>query len=422
MSKIMASEFNLMQLPDLVLYNICSLINCPFDLLHFGNTCSRLRKISSSSSLWWSLAFRWFKGLWIFMEDGSIEENARNWLLDIIRIYCKRPISTKLECQFANGEVWQRVDTPKFRFLVSMMRIAYTRDKDDHPAVLFEQWLYDVGLYKRSGSLIDFATPDLEFSRDMVIELSALGQAAERDLRRRKQPFKDPKYYIKRIASSKDSWMSDLFPESPCGSICPLLMSPFQDASINETSGIQGLAMCVSVVLERHLQNYYKASSLPLQRIWEIVKVFTTVFISEILDPLQSFQSRFGTQSLKLVVLAIVDENLYEFKNLQVILEHFGLNIKSKDVINDLAVYLKKYKGVDFAVDEIRSYFRSAINEEVKNAVSPPDSSNNIVTRINITDSDLIGGDNYKQEMSAAAFISDYGVLVTWHLTGRMRF
>ncbi|GBM30187.1 hypothetical protein AVEN_134225-1 [Araneus ventricosus] len=421
MCEIMASEFSLMELPDLVLYNICSFINCPFDLLHFGNTCSRLRKISSSSSLWWSLAFRWFKGLWIFMEDGSMEENARNWLLEIIYIYCKRPVSTKLGCQFTNGEVWQRVDTPKFRFLVSMIRTAYTRDKDDHPAVLFEQWLYDIGLYKRLESFIDFATPDLEFSRDMVTELSALGQAAERDLRRRKQPFKDPKYYIRRIASSKDSWMTDLFPESPCGSICPLLMSPFQDASIHETSGIQGLAMCLSVVFERNIQNHYKASSLSLQRIWEIVKVFTTVFVSEILDLLQLFQSRFETQSLKLVVLTIVGENLSDFKQLQVILDHFGLNIKSKDVINDLAIYLKKYRGVDFAVDEIRSYFRNAINEEVKNAVSPP-GSDSIVTRINITDSDLIGGDNYKQEMSAAAFISGYGVLVTWHLTGRTRF
>ncbi|CAL1262141.1 unnamed protein product [Larinioides sclopetarius] len=421
MSETMAPDFNLMELPDLVLYNICSFINCPFDLLHFGNTCSRLRKISISSSLWWSLAFRWFKGLWIFMEDGSTEENARNWLIEIIRIYCKRPVTTKFGCHFTNGEVWNRVDTPKFRFLVSMIRTAYTRDKDDHPAVLFEQWLYDIGLYKRLEPLLDFATPGIEFSRDIVTELSALGQAAERDLRRRKQPFKDPKYYIKRIASSKDSWITDLFPESPCGSICPLLMSPFQDASINETSGIQGLAMCLSVVFEKHLRNHYKASSLSLQKIWEIVKVFTTVFVSEILDLLQSFQSRFEAQSLKLVVLAIVDENLSDFKQLQVILDHFGLNIKSKDVINDLAIYLKRYKGVDFAVDEIRSYFRNAINEEIKNVVSPP-GSDSIVTRINITDSDLIGGDNYKQEMSAAAFISDYGVLVTWHLTGRTRF
>ncbi|GIY03068.1 f-box domain-containing protein [Caerostris darwini] len=415
----MASNPSIVHLPDLVLYNICSFIECPFDLLHFGNTCSRLRKISSSSSLWWSVAFRWLKGLWFFMEEGTSEENARNWFLEILRIYSKRSLNTKLECHFSNNETWIRVDSPKFRFLVNMIRLAYSRDKDDHPAVLYEQWLYDIGVYKRLESSIDFTVPNLKFTESMVHQLSALGQASERDLQRRKQPYKDPKYYIRRISSSRDSWMSDLFPENPCGSVCPLLMSPFQEAINHETSGLQGLAMCFSVVFERRLQNYYRTSFVSLQRIWEIVKVFTTVFLSEMLNLLPLFEA---SHDLKFIVITAVDENLYDFKQLQLILDTIDLNIKSKDVIQDLSVFLKRYNGLDFAVDDVRSHFRSALNEEIKNVLFPSDSFNSSVTRINITDSDLIGGDNSRQEMSAAAFVSDNGVLVTWHLTGRMRY
>ncbi|GIX97858.1 f-box domain-containing protein [Caerostris extrusa] len=239
----------------------------------------------------------------VFMEEGTSEENARNWFLEILRIYSKQSINTKLECHFSNNETWRRVDSPKFRFLVNMIRLAYSRDKDDHPAVLYEQWLYDIGVYKRLESSIDFTVPNLKFTESMVHQLSALGQASERDLQRRKQPYKDPKYYIRRIASSRDSWMSDLFPENPCGSVCPLLMSPFLEATNHETSGLQGLAMCFSVVFERRLQNYYRTSFVSLQRIWEIVKVFTTVFLSEMLNLLPLFE---GSHDLKFIVITAV--------------------------------------------------------------------------------------------------------------------
>ncbi|GFU63854.1 f-box domain-containing protein [Trichonephila clavipes] len=409
----------IMELPDEVLYKICTFINCPFDLLHFGNTCSRLRKISSSSSVWWSIAFHWFKGLWVFMEDGSGEENARNWFLDILRLFCKRPIRTKLECVFSNGEMWRRVDNPRFRILVNMMRMAYSTEKEEHPAVLYEEWLYDIGLYKRFEPNIDFKEPTLEFNEDMVNQLCTLGQASERDLCRRKQPFKSLKYYIKRIETAEKSYMTNLFANSPCGSICPLLISPFVNALAAETSGVQGLSMCSSIVFEKHLQKYYKACTLSLPRVWEIVKVFCTIFVTEILDLLLTLSLN---MSVRLGVIKIVDENLCDFKQSQFMLDHFDLNIESKHVAHDLAIFLRKYQGIDFAVDEIRSVFRNAINEEIHKVLFPPGPSNYFVTRINLTDSDLIGGDNFRQEMAAAAFVSRNGVLVTWHLIGRMRY
>ncbi|KAG8189537.1 hypothetical protein JTE90_008497 [Oedothorax gibbosus] len=413
------SNYSLLDLPDLVLYNICAELTCPFDLLSLGNTCSRLRRISSTPSSWWKLAFRWLRGLWVLMEEGSIEVNARDWMLDIMRQYCAKATRTKPEVVFNGGETWRRVDSPKFRFLFNLMRVAYTKDREDNPAVLYEQWLYDMGLYQRTSLCVEYTRHDFDFSQDEVVQLSTLGQASERDLCRRKQPFKDPKWYLKRIGVSGQPWMEELFPVSLNGSICPLLMCPFLNSCHREVSGPQGLAICFSRVFEQRLMHTCKSSSLPLYNVWELIKVATSVFMSEILFVLRSFESRLADLSLKGAFCAIVMENIHNFPQVQMIFEKMELSFTAMDVCRDLILLLNEYKEIDFVVDDVRLVLRRAINEEINKVLFP---SCSLVTRINLTDSDLIGGDNSKHEMSSAAFVSDHGVLVTWHLTGRMRY
>lgn len=419
--EISTTNPSLLDLPDLALLHICSSMTCPFDLLHFGNTCTRLRKISSATSLWWTMAFRWLKGLWILMEEGSIEVSSRDWMLDIMRQYCTKPTSTKSECHFSDyQETWRRVDSPKFRFLFHLMRVAYARDRDDSPAVLYEQWLYDIGVYHRSGGAnVDYTAPNLEFSPDVILQLSSLGQASERDLCRRKQPYKDAKYYVKRVGIARGSWMDELFPVGHHGSICPLLICPLYDSFHHEVSGIQGVAMCVSVVFERRLRTHSKASSLPLYKVWEGIKVVCTVFVSEIFTVLGTFQSQFKDLGLKAILLTLIVENLHDFNQLKLVFERMGVNFTVKDILQDLYHLFEKYREIDFLVDDVRLFLRKAINKEIENVLFP---SKSAVTRINLTDSDLIGGDNSKHEMSSAAFVTDHGVLVTWHLTGRMRY
>lgn len=418
----MAYSYTFLDLPDLVLHNICSHIDDPFDLMYLGNTCTRLRKITSAPSLWWSVAFQWLEGLWIYINSNPDESHPREWLLEIIKAFTIKRAGSEMKCEFQNGEQWKRVESSKFRCLVGMLRLAYERHKDNHPAVLFEQWLYDIGLYRRVNVRTNYTCQNLEFSKDVIEQLTKLGQAEERDLRRRKQPNKDLRYYIKRVHTSEEEWMTELFPAGPHGSICPLLMCPLQNAVTNEVSGLQGLSICLCIALTRILRRHYKALYLPLRDAIIVIKTFCSFFVQDVMNVLPSLESRFGTMSIKSAVLYIVNENEYNKPLLQNVFTLYRITLPCENVLREFSNFLQEQGGIDMIVDKWRRRIRETMYNEINYVLFQNNSNNNAVTRINLTDSDLIGGDNSRQEMSAAAFVSQTGVLVTWHLTGRMRF
>lgn len=419
----MAHSYTLLDLPDLVLHKICMYIPDPFDLVYFGNTCTRIRRISSSPSLWWPIAFRWCDGLWIYIDSNPDEDHPRDWLLQVLRSFMIKRFGTEMKCEFSGREEWKRVDSYKFRCLVGMVRLAYEKHKDNHPAILYEQWLYDIGLYRRVNVCNNFASQNFEFNRDVIEQLTKLGQAEERDLRRRKQPNKDLRYYIKRVNTAGKEWMSELFPAGPHGSICPLLMCPLQNAITNEVSGIEGLSICLSIALAEILRKKHKALFLSLRDILVIVKAFCTFFMEDVMTVLPSIDSSDGATTFKSAVLHIVNHNAFNRCLLQNVFTLYGVKLQCKEVLREFSNFLQQEGGIDMIVDKFRARVRETMFSEINRVLFDNNvDCNNMVTRINLSDSDLIGGDNSKQEMSAAAFVSQTGALVTWHLTGRMRF
>lgn len=417
----MESNINLLDLPDLVLHNICTYISDPFDLIHFGNTCTRFRMITSAPSLWWPIAFQWFDGLWIYLSYNSESDHPRDWLIEVFRKVTVLSSGTDTKCAFSDGEEWVRCESRKFRCIFGMLRLVYGGKKNDHPAVLYHQFAYDVGLYVRVNVHTDFSnTSEAGFSEDAVNVLSHLGQAADRDLRRRKQPNKDPKYYIRYCATAKNKWMSELFPTGLYGTICPMLICPFQNSFTDETTGLQGLSVCLSEILALYLKRCCK--SLRLKDILSIIKTFCAFFVQEIANMLPEMQSRFSTTSLKALVPIIIKEKLLNVELLQTVLDVYSVNFTCRDVLTGFVNKLRDYDGIDSIVERVRLRLRYALYDEINSVLFQNDNNDHTVTRINLTDSDLIGGDNARQEMSASAFISKNGVLITWHLTGRMRF
>ncbi|XP_015925266.2 uncharacterized protein [Parasteatoda tepidariorum] len=415
----MSCSHSLVNLPDLVLHHICTFLSCPFDLLHFGSTCSRIRKITLSESLWWPLAFQWFDGLWIMLHKASRRYNSRDWFLETIKYYSTRSSRTKQECLFLDGEKWERVDTKKARFLINLLDLVYSQDFDS-PFVLYERYLYDIGMYTRMNPCLNFADDNLEISRNTILELADLSQAADRDLRRRKQPFKDYKYYIKRFGTSAN-WKTDLFPSNINGSICPLLLCPLRCTSISDASKVEALRLCLSIILGKHLRSCYTVSSMPLKDLPDAFHLFTSVFLSHLL----SSSAPVALDSEGKVCLkkcsALLCKDLARFEELQYMFHAFGFNIRYENVLTDIGDFFTRLESLNHAVDQIRLKLRKEMMLEIEKVLFPNNERND-VTRVNLTDSDFIGGDNCQQEMSAAAFISNKGAFVTWHLIGRMRF
>lgn len=416
--EVVESTCEILDLPDLALYHICTYISCPFDLLHFGNTCTRLRNITSSPLLWHSLSFKCLHGLWVQLEEGSVEENPREWLLDVIRQLISKKINTKTNCIFPNGEEWIRGDTPKIRFLVRLLQLSYSTEKDPHPAVLHEQWLYDIGIFKRCNTVMDFPT----FLRNMdnlpiAEELSNLSQAAERDLRLRKQPFKDKRYYIKFAGLAVEEEIVNLFPFSENEPLCPLLLVPSEPPK--DTLGLIPLLPCLGKILVKHLSKHYKLLSIHMMTLWEIIKVFSS-FLVEMVT--REHQQRTQPCTLKEVLLTIFDDNPYNTGLFDDMTNYFHLQIPYREVVVEFCGLLNGNESKTLGIEVIRSSLRKQLLNEVKFTLFPPESSNNHAARLNLTDSDLIGGDNGHQEMSCAALISNYGVLVIWQLVGRSRY
>ncbi|KFM60170.1 hypothetical protein X975_24541, partial [Stegodyphus mimosarum] len=297
----MASKCHLLDLPDLVLHNICEFITCPFDLVHFGNTCSRLREVSLSQKLWWTVAFQWCKGLWTFIKHSSDSEDPREWMLYVIKQYTRLPNETKSECFFSNGEKWERSESRKFRFLFGLLHLIYKKEQNEYPAIFFQEWLYDIGLYQRIGPRIDYTVDNLQFHHDDILQLSNLGEAIDRDLYRIDHPHKDPACYIKQVATADANWLS-LFPSGVHGSMCPFLMDLHLNCTTCEKYGFQGLAVCLSLVIEKHVEAQSNIFKLPINKVSNFISTFCRHFVIEVVRNLPKIRSSVETQPIKSAV------------------------------------------------------------------------------------------------------------------------
>lgn len=85
--------------------------------------------------------------------------------------------------------------------------------------------------------------------------------------------------------------------------------------------------------------------------------------------------------------------------------------------MTECSALLGEHGALDAIVDKARIRWRHALLAEIEATFGCTNVGT--VTRLNLTDCDVIGGDNTRQEMAAAAFVSPSAVLVTWQLLGR---
>lgn len=418
----MESPLNLLSLPDLALYHICSYLDCPIDLLNVSSTCTRLRKAVSSQSFWWRAALNWCEGMWPWLEKPPALNSPQQWIIGVLQKHASLSHNTKSLCTFGD-EKWERVDDRKFRCHLGMLRIAYAdRNRSDHPAILYQQWLYDIGLYHRSNPSLSFSLDDFKFNSEAISMLASLGQAKERDLRARKQPHINPVYYIQKVAVAHADWQDMLFPSGPHGTIAPLLICPFQDAGCSELSGLYGLRMCLSLVLEKHLKPFCLTNQVTPAEMWTIINRASESFLKQFVMFIPQMKERYGLHCMRPGLSELAKMDSTSLQSWQSDLDELKVPFHWKSLVQELHHYVERYKGIDNVVDKVRLRWRHAIVKMADHVLGGGSDKDKTVVRINLTDSDLIGGDNKRQEMSATAFISDCGVLVTWHLTGRIRF
>ncbi|EEC07394.1 hypothetical protein IscW_ISCW005435 [Ixodes scapularis] len=389
----------LLSLPDLALYEICAALSCPFDLLSLGCTCRRLHEVSSSRSLWLSLSLKWCSQLWHWLDFIPSEEEPKAWLLQLLHN------DGNLKCQPDVDETWERVEDPRFACQAAMLRRAYTdMDIRVSPLVLHRRWLYDMALYRRRKPKVRFCDPELSLSDLCVSALASLGRASEGDLRRRKQPHINPRYYIKRIDVSRHGWTDHLFPSGPRGSICPMLTCPSIDGYSEETSGVYGLVACVSRVLVAHLKPSCLEGKMSLSALARTVRRACAALERRFAGELPRVRERWRSHPVAHAIVSMAEHGWPDLSAWQEDLD--GLGLSWREVMAACIKLLARYRWLDAVVDETRRAWRGALMPQVLGVVG-----RDCVARLNLTDCDVIGGDNQRQEMASAAFVSASGAL-----------
>ncbi|XP_067141334.1 uncharacterized protein [Centruroides vittatus] len=411
------SNCSILDLPELILHQICTLLSCPFDLINLGSTCQKLYEVTNVPSLWIRLAFNWCEGIWQWIDDVPSAENERTWFINLLHNAAKLPHDAKHHCSLENGEEWIRVDSKRFRSYVGMLQWSYgDRDEYHHPAILFRRWIYDVGLFRRKNPQINVTSND-DLSNSSRKALAALGGGAARDLRARKFPNIDPVYYVRFL---KIAHFENLFPLGFNGCLCPLIIDNTSCEYNRETAGPEGLVLCISIAAANLLVSRCYNREITLSYMTYMIKRICQTFYNVITKKLPEIQNQLRCSELKSIILYIADNDDNILDIWQEDLDKLKVVLKCKDLIRDCATILRKYDWLDAIVDQIKSRWRQCLQEEIFSVLNI--SHQEKLIQINLTDSDLIGGDNRRQEMASAAFVSKDGVLVTWQLTGRGRY
>lgn len=404
-------------LPELILHHICTLLNCPFDLINLGSTCQKLYEITNSPSLWIRFAFNWCEGIWQWIDDVPVAEDSRIWFLNLLHNAAKFPHDARYYCSLENGEEWIRVESKKFRSYLGMLRWSYgDRDEYHHPAILFRRWIYDVGLFRRKNPQLNIINNE-DLSNSSRKALATLGGGAERDLRARKFPNIDPIYYVRYFKTAN---FENLFPIGFNHSFCPLIIDNTSCEHNRETAGPEGLILCISMAAANLLEPRCLNREITLTYMTYMIKRICQTFYTVFTRKLPEIQDYLQCSELKSIILHIADNDDNFLDSWQEDLDHLKVGLKWKDLIRVCASMLRKYDWLDAIIDKVKHRWRQHLQEEIFSVLNI--SHQQKLVQVNLTDSDLIGGDNRRQEMTSAAFMSKDGVLVTWQLTGRGRY
>lgn len=411
---------SLLCLPDLVLHKVCLQLSDPFDVLSLGCTCHRLHQLTKSKCLWTHLALSWCRGMWhrLPLPAESELEDPKQWLLQVLKLCVKEQRPTLKHCRFENGEIWERIQSTRFDCKVGMLSRAYKGvDERVSPFVLLRRWVYDIALYNRQSPAVQFSSENLVLDHPDVSELAALGRARQNDLRGRKQPNIHPRYYVSHAGTSATDWTQDLFPSGPAGSICPILACPFQRGYSFEWSGVDGLLTCISHVLEQRLARACLDGRETLARMANIIRLACESLEEAFFRYMREVYNLWPVCPMYHAVISMAEEGWPDLTAWQVQLDTLGLNWR--EVMCDCAELLRKQETLDAIVDEARIRWRHWLLADIEAVLRCACCDAPTVTRLNLTDSDAIGGDNSRQDMAAAAFVSCSAVLVTWQLLGR---
>ncbi|KAH7958493.1 hypothetical protein HPB49_002075 [Dermacentor silvarum] len=408
---------SLLDLPDIVLLKICQKLSDPFDLMSLGSTCRYLHEFTSSKSLWMHTALSWCQGMWHCLPNKAYSgpEDPKQWLFHLLRLCMKERSSNRERLLFENHEIWDRIRDNHFACKVSMLGWTYKAINEKvSPFVLRRLWLYDMALYRRQCPKMDFTQPGLVLSPVCVSQLASLGRAQEYDLRGRKQPYVDAYHYVT-LCFSSVSWSEKLFSRSPAGSICPMLVCPSRDGYALESSGTDGLVTCVSYVLERHLARACLRGRETVVRmaakIQQACKALRYAYGNHALEA----RAKWPNCTVANAIINMSEQGWPDLASWQTDLDPMGLHWR--EVISECAALLKEHGTLDAIVDKARIRWRRSLLFDIEGVLGR--SGTTTVTRINLTDCDAMGGDNTRQDMAAAAFVSPSGVLVTWQLLGK---
>ncbi|XP_037513249.1 uncharacterized protein LOC119389901 [Rhipicephalus sanguineus] len=408
---------SLTKLPDHVLIKICQYLE-PFDVLSFGRTCHCLNRLTSSRFLWTSLALSWCRGLWNYLpgEAGYGPEEPKQWLFHLLRL-CRERQPTKVQTvSFENGETWVRTRNDRFTCKVSMLAWAYeAMNNRKSPFVLNCVWVDDIALFKRLSPKIHFNVSELTLDLKSARQLATLGGARAHDLRGPKQPHIDARNYISRKPPSSARWCEDLFPQGPEGSICPLLVCPSTDGYALESSGVDGLVTCACYVLERHLARACLRGQMTLGKMAVMIKDACWYLHSTYLDHKRTAEQKWPNCPVAHAIVSMSEGGLPDLAAWQPFLNPLGL--QWREVMSQCAALLKEHGTLDAIVDMARIRWRQALLSDIEAVVGH--SGKTFASRINLTDCDVIGGDNPHQDMASAAFVSPSGALVMWQLLGQ---
>lgn len=405
-----------LKLPGHVLIKICQYLE-PFDVLNFGRTCHHLHKLTSSWFLWTFLALSWCQGVWNYLPQKADEgpEDPKQWLLHLLRL-CRDRRPPKAEVvSFENGEKWRRLQNDKFACKVSMLACTYeAMNNRKSPFVLQCIWVYDIALFERLNPRIHLDVLDLNLDSNSASELATLGKARPYDLRGHKHPQIDARNYISSKLPSV-TWCKDLFSHGPKGSICPLLVCPSAHGYDLESSGVDGLITCVSYVLERHLGRACLRGQITVGAMATRIKEICWCLNGAYTRHKRKAEEKWPNCPVAHAIVSMSDEGWPDLASWQPCLEPLGLHWRQ--VMSQCAALLKEHGTLDAIVDMARIRWRHSLLSDIEDVIGHNGST--LVSRINLTDCDAIGGDNPHQDMAAAAFVSQSGALVTWQLLGQ---
>uniref|UniRef100_L7LWS4 F-box domain-containing protein n=1 Tax=Rhipicephalus pulchellus TaxID=72859 RepID=L7LWS4_RHIPC len=411
---------SLMDLPDGVLIKICQYSE-PFDVLSLGRTCHHLHTLTSSRFLWTSLALSWCRGVWNYLPDRvcSMPEDPKQWFFHLLQLCIVRRPPQMETVSLENGETWFQMRNLRFGCKVTMLGWAYqAMNNKASPFILQRLWVDDIALYKRLCPRIDFSVSELKLDPNSACQLAALGKARPNDLRGRKQPHVHAHNYVSSKPLSSARWMEDLFPQGPEGSICPLLVCPSTDGYALESSGVDGLLTCASYVLEQHLARACLRGQETVVKMATRIKKACWGLYSAYVDHKNTIEDRWPDCPVAHAIISMSEEGWPDFTSCQPSLDPVGM--QWRDLMSWCATLLKEHGTLDAIVDMARIRWRRVLLSDIEAVVGPSDQT--FVSRINLTDCDIIGGDNPRQDMATAAFVSPSGVLVTWQLLGQGRY